>query len=171
MTAACVLFACGCAPSHGKETQIVAQFERIAKENEELIRTFPATVVCREEYGHLYRKEKISLEKTGYDVRKTDSVVSPYVGVFEFVVTWSFGVELPDAQSATSSEADHRSVQSKHRVIYAYQAGNWIKQAREDWDNYEGSWSTYTTEELSAKYFKEGYPYLSLFPKLFLALR
>ena len=61
----------------------------------------------------------------GVDVRKTDSLVSPYVGVLEFTMTRPF---TAFHKTKAEAEVDNNFIQStttKHRHTYAFQDGAW----------------------------------------------
>lgn len=74
------------------------------------------------------------------DVRKTDSLISPYLGVAEFLLTMHY---TAFHKTQAESEADHSFVQSmsmKHRHTYAYQDGAWALKSREEYNSTLGGW-------------------------------
>jgi hypothetical protein len=76
----------------------------------------------------------------GIDVRKTDSLISPYVGVAEFALTMHY---TAFHKTQAEAEADHRFVQSmsmEHRHTYAYQDGAWALKSREEYSSAAGKW-------------------------------
>jgi hypothetical protein len=72
-------------------------------------------------------------QKYSIDLRKTDSLISPYVGTANFVFTMhstSFHKTKAEAQ------ADNNFIRSqllKHRHVYAYQDGAWVLTQREEY--------------------------------------
>lgn len=90
------------------------------------------------------------LPDAGIDVRKTDSLVSPYMGVVEFTLITRY---TTFHKTRTEAEADNNFVQTrqtKHRHTYAYQDGSWVPKTRQnclpmldEWyecNEYDGCW-------------------------------
>jgi hypothetical protein len=153
----------------GQTSSLVTEFEAIVQANQTVLKNFPATVVSRGEDG--YRKEAIRLEKVSYDIRKTDSLVSPYIGIFDYVVTWRLGRDFSSAKEAEASEADKNSVQTHLQAEYSYSKNRWVKTTHKSVSNVSGQWNVTALEEIKSDYFRGPYPYLSIFPKVFLSLR
>jgi hypothetical protein len=154
------LFAClavlaldmGCAKKAklSEEEQAVASFKQIA---DNFVRGYKQT--RHEETYHMdasivmhtpegWRKSYSELASDDYsvDVRKTDSLVSPYIGTLEFQ-TKVYVSELYSSQDAASQTTDFPTTPSdvrRHLHTYAYQNGAWVLQSRkqfvdEDWQD------------------------------------
>ena len=151
------------------EQEIISSFENLVKEVEKIIKSFPETVVYRDPG---YRKEKITFKSISYDIQKTDSLISPYKGIIVFETNWEFGPNLSTASQAERSKPNETLIENEqHQVVYAYQNNKWVKQYAKYY--YDNSWRIYTKDmdQLAKVYFKKGYPYLSLFPKLILTIK
>jgi len=161
--------------SQAGEQEIVASFENIVNMNEKIIHSYPKKTVYRGTHYETgldeYRKEKVVYKSISYDIQKTDSLVSPYKGIIECNVVWEFGSAFGAASLAENSEPNDTSMEKKFQVIYAYQRGKWIKKILKMYSVNYGSWKSYATHQVSSELFKKGYPYLSIFPQLFLDLK
>jgi len=80
-----------------------------------------------------WRKAYSELVSDAYtmDVQKTDSLVSPYIGILEFNTRHYVSSPLATEQAVRSNAyfTDEYSVR-KHRHMYAYQSGKWIVTSR-----------------------------------------
>jgi hypothetical protein len=79
----------------------------------------------------------------GIDVRKTDSLVSPYLGTLEFHTNLYVSRSAYDSEDSASQTTDFPTTPSdvrRHLHTYAYQNGAWVLQSRkqfvyEDWQD------------------------------------
>ena len=75
------------------------------------------------------------------DVRKTDSLISPYAGFAELVLTMH---STAFHKTQVEAETDHNFIESysmKRRNTYAYQDGGWILKSRQEYVSVLGKWS------------------------------
>ena len=79
-------------------------------------------------------------ENYSIDLRKTDSLISPYVGTASFVfIMHSTSFHNTKAEA----EADNNFISPlplKHRHVYAYQDGAWVLTKREEYIAVLGDW-------------------------------
>ncbi len=192
-------------PLYAGEKEIISSFEKIVNENKKIVEVFPETIVNRGEESELvaeargrpelsgktlYRKEKITLTQISYDVKKTDSLVSPYEGVIVVEVLRMIGDEVispSEARNYVLSKKQlfddrklkdydseevrkiisnlNNEISAKIQVGYVYQKSQWIKKYLR-----LGS-EIITTDQVLNEYFKDGNPYLSLFPQVYIDLK
>lgn len=74
------------------------------------------------------------------DVRKTDSLISPYAGVCEFTLAKYFTALHKSAEEAQADDKFVGSSESKHRHTYAFQEGHWVPISRQHYDSHFKSW-------------------------------
>lgn len=139
----------------------------IVKRIEEIATTYPILVDATEPeitapkndnsgYGikDWYRR-KIKITDVSYDVRKTDSLVSPFMGEILYTLVTS-GRNGPSEKSATEGPDNFEAVPIKCKAIYAYQSSRWVRKSVTCL-SYDNTWETP----------KEGTPYRAaeLLPK------
>lgn len=75
-----------------------------------------------------------------YDVRKTDSLVSPYTGTAEFICLLEqsefYGTKA-EAEAASSFE---KASGEKCQVVFAYQDGRWVVKSRRYYQSHFHEW-------------------------------
>jgi len=92
-----------------------------------------------------YVKVAYEVGTYGIDVRKTDSLITPYVGVLE--LTWdSHSSRCHDTKEEAQADAELPKPGSfKYRYTYGFQDGKWVPQSREvrgmDSEGNEFHWS------------------------------
>jgi len=74
------------------------------------------------------------------DVRKTDSLISPYIGTVQFVVTSSLTNCHPTEEEAKKDNAYRRFGTATHRYTFAYQEDTWVLKSREILSEKGGNW-------------------------------
>ncbi len=141
------LFGSGCnsakppEPKISEQDQAVSSFKQIV---ENYMKTYKQSK--HEQVYHLegssvanipegWRKAYSELASDDYkvDVQKTDSLVSPYLGILEFDTKTYVSSSTYGSQEAASQATDFPSDSSllhKHRHTYAYQEGQWVIQSR-----------------------------------------
>jgi hypothetical protein len=89
---------------------------------------------------------KISLEASDFsiDVRKTDSLVSPYIGTLDFTVTIRFTANhetRAEAEADSSFVGDSgKGIIEPHKHIYAFQDGKWVSKSRQQYNTVHKEW-------------------------------
>jgi hypothetical protein len=75
----------------------------------------------------LWRKRyTATVSEFGFDVKVTDSLVTPYTGVLSYdEVTW-FTTEHPTQKEAEQDNSFTSSLKSSHTSTYGYQDGKWV---------------------------------------------
>ena len=91
--------------------------------------------------------------------------------MFDYVVTWHVGSEFSDPKEAQSSDAGAGSVQSHLQARYAYRKNVWVKTTHRSLSIVTGQWNETALEDVRSEQFRGSYPYMSIFPKVFLSLR
>jgi hypothetical protein len=75
----------------------------------------------------LWRKRyTATVSEFGFDVRVTDSLVTPYTGVFSYSEVIWLTAEHPTKGDAEQDSSFTASSQSSHTLTYGYQDGKWI---------------------------------------------
>jgi hypothetical protein len=77
---------------------------------------------------------KWSFEPVGppnIDVRKSDSLISPYTGVCEFTLAKYYTALHKSAEEARADDKFVGEEESKHRHTYAFQDGHWVPTLRQ----------------------------------------
>lgn len=143
----------GCAkkqePEAKKEVDPVQSFRLVVEGVQQ-----KATSTMPVYYNHWkkgWAKRKIIISDVKYDVVKTDSLVSPFVGKLDLSVTLqqsSFFLSREQAEVATSFSFDPPGSlnTSECRVQYALQEGKWVIKNRECRD-FEGAWNGISKNE------------------------
>lgn len=76
----------------------------------------------------------------GVDVRKTDSLVSPYVGVLEFTLIRHFTKFHPSESDAEADNSFVQTTSTNHRHTYAFQDNKWVPKSRENYSAFLNEW-------------------------------
>ncbi len=87
---------------------------------------------------------KIYFEPSGdssIDVRKTDSLVSPYMGVLEFTLIKHFTAFHKTRAEAEADNSFTQSTEARHRHTYASQDGTWVPKSRQNYVAILNEWS------------------------------
>lgn len=89
-------------------------------------------------YTQGWAKRRMHVDNLEYDVRKTDSLVSPFIGIvtFEvFVEQTSFYKSKDEAESAEDFQIETYAskIQEMSRVTYAFQEAGWVIKKYEVW--------------------------------------
>jgi hypothetical protein len=74
---------------------------------------------------------ELDSESAKFDVKKTDSLVSPYVGVLEFVVHERQSPRYSSENSARQATEFPKTYNMQHRHTYSYQDGKWVLKSKE----------------------------------------
>jgi hypothetical protein len=75
----------------------------------------------------LWRKRyTATVSEFGFDVRVTDSLVTPYTGVFSYSEVIWLTAEHPTKEEAEQDSNFTSSLQSSHTLTYGYQDGKWV---------------------------------------------
>jgi hypothetical protein len=92
-----------------------------------------------------WRKRYYDPAGTDYtiDVRKTDSLVSPYVGTVVFAVTLYWSACHPTEESAKKDDSYPEHYNLTHRFTFSYQDDAWVVKAREYKVEYKGRWGNW----------------------------
>jgi len=87
--------------------------------------------LAEQESDAAYHGTRFEVSSSSVDVQKTNSLVSPYIGVLEFDV------------------GDPTHAAQKHRHTYAYQSGTWVLQsAKQHFPSDDDWWNCYDEAEL-----------------------
>jgi hypothetical protein len=78
------------------------------------------------------------------DVRKTDSLVSPYVGVVTFGVTSYYTACHPTREEAEKDGNYPNTYDFEHRYTFSYQDDKWVLKSREAKVKYNGQWGDWS---------------------------
>jgi hypothetical protein len=112
-------------PKLTEEQAAVASFKRTA---EDFLRAYK---LAEQESDAAYHGTRFEVSSSSVDVQKTNSLVSPYIGVLEFDV------------------GDPTHAAQKHRHTYAYQSGTWVLQsAKQHFPSDDDWWNCYDEAEL-----------------------
>jgi hypothetical protein len=68
------------------------------------------------------------------DVRKTDSLISPYIGVCEFTLARHYTAFHPSREAAQADDQLVNGGETKHKHTYAFQDGHWVPTLRQNYD-------------------------------------
>jgi hypothetical protein len=72
------------------------------------------------------RRYTATVSQYGFDVKVTDSLVTPYTGVLSYdEVTW-LTAEHPTQKEAEQDNNFTSSLKSSHTSTYGYQEGKWV---------------------------------------------
>ena len=123
-----------------KEKAIVASFKKVASEH---IKSYEKE--NRERLALLgggWVKEKYEAQdKYEIDVEATKSLISPYIGTFEF----SLKAKITNFHSTKEdAQKDNNFVKStflKHKHTYAYQDDKWVVKSRKHYDDFFHKWN------------------------------
>ncbi len=74
------------------------------------------------------------------DVRATDSLISPFIGICEFMLIESRSELFSTRRDAESASVLGNRREIKHRHTYAYQEGKWIPRTRQHHSPFLGEW-------------------------------
>jgi hypothetical protein len=84
--------------------------------------------------GRSWRRFKKSITGIAFDVRKTDSLVSPYTAILTFDMCGGSSSRLPLAKAQHDNCDDPDKYPYHHRLIYAYQDSQWVlKSSKYQW--------------------------------------
>ena len=118
--------------SQQSDTDIVSSFKKHLTDYVASYKTNRRDEV-RETSGGWIRNYYDIDENCTVDLRKTDSLISPYVGTANFVFTMH---ATSFHKTKAEAEADNNFIRSqplKHRHVYAYQDGAWVLTQREEY--------------------------------------
>jgi hypothetical protein len=146
---AVLMLAIGCAnkpPKLSEEEQAVASFQQIAKDYVNIYnQSKHEQVRHRDELrsmavvvpGGWWKVYSEIADDPKIDVRRTDSLVSPYVGTLDFYVSVHATESMYGSQDSASQATDFSSKHSliHHLRTYAYQNGAWVLQSRKYLDD------------------------------------
>jgi hypothetical protein len=97
--------------------------------------------ICAFENGQgMWAKERFSIDPTSvsFDVEKTSSLVSPFVGTVTFtIIEKESNLRLTKAEAAVDTVFTHED-RSFHKHEFVYQEGQWKPTSRQHL--YEGDW-------------------------------
>jgi hypothetical protein len=74
------------------------------------------------------------------DIKKTDSLISPYVGICEFTLRREVTAFHKTKEEAFKDNTFVQSVDAHHRHRYAFQSGKWVPKVREYGSPGEDKW-------------------------------
>lgn len=102
---------------------VVKRFKKIVTSYPKLVDA-KKPVISAPSVSPLWFRRKLQIKEIGYDVRKTDSLVSPFAGEISYIC----GVRGRDG--ATEQEvkegADNFEIEKKCRAAYAFQSSRWV---------------------------------------------
>ncbi|AYB38217.1 hypothetical protein [Brevibacillus laterosporus] len=83
----------------------------------------------------------IAMNDLAYDVRKTDSLVSPYIGTISFTLNpQSTDIFNTKDEAAKDTNFIDKDSYVPHRLTYAFQNNNWILKKEEIFSDILGEW-------------------------------
>lgn len=89
--------------------------------------------------GGWVKKRHSLRDKYSYDVQETNSLVSPYKGIYEFKLLRSYTDFHATEQEAILDNNFTKTDNNIHRHIYLYQKGNWVVTERK-YMGFGGEW-------------------------------
>ncbi|MGE5945058.1 MAG: hypothetical protein ACM31G_12055 [Flavobacteriales bacterium] len=117
------------------QNEAVIQFENKLEEHFKSYANNPREGVTK--LGGGWVKEKHSVEdKYSYDVQETNSLVSPYKGICEFIVVRSYSDFHKTKEEAESDNEFIKFDKNTHLHKYLYQKGKWVVSERQNKSDY-----------------------------------
>jgi hypothetical protein len=120
---------------------IVASFKQYIKDNADSYKTNPREHVVQSSLDSHWRKLSFSFEPDySIDIRTTDSLISPYLGICEFVIVSH--TTAPHSSEA-EAEKDNNFIEDrdvKHRHEYAFHDGHWVPVSRKQYQPLLSEW-------------------------------
>ncbi|HEV3275891.1 MAG TPA: hypothetical protein VG860_03670 [Terriglobia bacterium] len=74
------------------------------------------------------------------DLRSTDSLISPYLGICEFTLVYHQTARHDTKEAAEKDDNFVDSSVTKHKHTYGYQDGKWVPTSRQNYDDYFKQW-------------------------------
>jgi hypothetical protein len=74
------------------------------------------------------------------DIKRTDSIMSPYLGICEFTLRREITAFHNTKEEAAQDNKFVQSDNATHRHRYAYQSGKWVPKTREYWSKGGEHW-------------------------------
>ncbi len=149
-----VLTLSGCHRAKSKQETPEQQQERLLASLEQKVNADLQTHKSQEAIWHVrgdeyargsWFKEKYELpDSYNYNVVKTESLGSPYLGTAEFPVTGQISYPFDSQDAAQNAIQFPNSNSTKHRLVYAFQDGQWVFQSelcfRYDFEAQSDAW-------------------------------
>ena len=141
-----------CSVSFANEQEVINSFKVFVAD---LVAPVEATYgkgyyVILEDSGRFFKANKHSFAYT-YDIKKTDSVMYPYLGILEVSNKTNFYKHYAtEIEARNAFDVDFVS-EDRQRNIYKYDNGKWIKKESYYFFEYDGTWKQ---ADFSLEYFK-----------------
>lgn len=116
-------------PIHAAENEdIVRRLEKLAEIAPEVVNNSAAVISAPSEIISDWFRRKIRVKSLGYDVRRTDSLVSPFVGEIE--VDCRATVTRGSSQQALMTAPEGNEVNfGLCKITYAFQGQKWVRKS------------------------------------------
>lgn len=109
-----------------KQDKVVKQFKKTIENYFAQCPNNPRIAVT-EENGSYLRSKYAILNNYKYDVKKSDSLISPYVGYLEFVFkTYAYKKFDSKEDAYKDNSIDELIITKTYQINYGYQDGKWV---------------------------------------------
>ena len=99
-----------------------------------------------------WMKSKISVSDSSYDVQKTTSLVSPYLGILNYNVVLNNTKKQPTKELAEKdTDFESPGIPGKARIAFAFQSDKWVVKKYEYYSDSFG-WLEVTAEKMAFWY-------------------
>jgi len=122
-----------------QEDQVVSSFQKYIADFMGSYKTDRRERVSK--FGGGWAKEVYRpIGEPSIDIKKTDSLISPYVGICEFTLRRDMTAFHKTKEEAAKDNKFIQSVDAYHRHRYVYQSGKWVPKTREYRSLEEDKW-------------------------------